>query len=857
MGQPDSAGRRAEAPTGLEASDAAFPNKIALAWQHVRDGQVYRVFRNTTNDASSAISLGVTESLVFNDTTGRGETFFYWVRAEGSSGISSLSAVDQGSSSLGLSVFVPPPELGLLIAVPQVVPPSANPITGAKIYLGKTLFWDEQLSSTRTTACGTCHIFRAGGADPRSAKDVAASTHPGLDGVFGTADDVSGSRGVPLTRADGSYQWSPQFGLKEQVTPRRASSVLDAAFATVGVLWDGKPGFKLDDPISGKTMLSVSAALEAQVLLPLLNPVEMGHDGRTIADIITRVSESRPLALAPSIPPSLARWIGTRAYSDLFTEAFGTSEISAVRIAMAIASYERTLVADRTAIDGSAGISSSFGAGLNVFNKGLCSGCHRTPLTSDGQFHVTGVRPIAEDEGRGKVTGTPQDQASFRTPSLRNAALRGGLQHTGRFTSLEEVVEFYNRGGDFTTAPGFINGLVRPQNFTAQEKADLAKFLRTQMLDPRVVRESAPLFDRPQLYSESARVPVLVGSATLGPGGAVPQAIAIEPPFVGNPRFTVALSNVQPGDQAVLIVDRNDPGAGPAIPATASFARRDTITSNDGQGHGFASISLAIPNDPALAGTKLFGRWFVTRAGQVNVSQAFRFTIFAGAPEAEEFSMLSAASLTKGMVAPESLVSGFGSGLGGTTRLTITDRTGATANASISFVSTGQINFLIPAGVADGEATVRVLRGEVEVARGKLQIALSTPAFFSANSDGRDAAAALVQRIPASGPTTTSGLIRFDTDLQRWVPQPINLGPDTDQVFLLLFGTGIRGREGSVTATVGGTPVEVLFAGAQGQFEGLDQVNLRLPPSLAGRGELDVIVTMGDRRANVVRIAIQ
>ncbi|MEP6961411.1 MAG: hypothetical protein ABI995_05000, partial [Acidobacteriota bacterium] len=481
----------------------------------------------------------------------------------------------------------------------------------------------------------------------------------------------------------------------------------------------------------------------------------------------------------------------------------------------------------------------------------------------------TGVRPPAEDEGRFKITGNSQDHGAFRAPGLRNLALRTGLQHTGRL-SLDEVIDFYNRGGDFTTSPGFTAALVHPQNFTTQDKADLSRFLRFGLIDQRAANESAPLFDRPLLYSESARVPVLLGAGVAGPGGSVPQAIALEPPYLGNPRFTVALSDVPPGVNAVLAIDKSDLGTGPGIPASASFALREVTTSNDGAGHGFASVSITIPNDPALAGTTLFGRWYLKTGNAV--SRAFRFTIFAPSPQPEEFRLLNAAGLSKGSVAPQSIVSGFGSGLSantvgalpGTTptllgdvRVSITDRAGASFDAPLQFVSAGQINFLVPASVATGEATVRVLRNDIEVTHGRLQVATFAPAFFAANSDGREAASALVQRFPQSGASTTTGLVRFDPDLQRFVPQPITLGAATDQVFLLLFGTGIRGREGALAATIGGTPVEVLYAGPQGQFDGLDQVNLRLPRELAGRGEMDVIVTLGDRRANTVRIAVQ
>ncbi len=419
------------APTGFEASDGTTPFEIGLSWEHVRGAELYRIFRSTSSDFSSASSIGITESIVFKDSTGAGETYFYWVRAEGSSGTGPMAGPEQGSTSSGISLFRAPPQFITTILVPTPIAPTGSPTTGARVYLGKTLFWDEQLSSPRTVACGTCHIFRSGGADPRAGKGVVKSTHPGLDGVLGTADDAAGSMGVPSTRPDGSYQWSPLFGLNAQVTPRRAGSVLDVAFAGQGVLWDGKPGFAFNDPVTNNMIFSVNASLEAQALLPFLNPVEMGHEGRTIADVIARITESRPLGLSPSVPSALAKWIDGRTYAQLFEEAFGTPEISPARIAMAISSYERTLNADRTPIDGTTSGNSSILAGSSAFLTGRCVACHRTPLTSDEVFHVTGLRPVAEDQGRGKFTNQPSDMASFRTPSLRNAGLRTGFQHTG------------------------------------------------------------------------------------------------------------------------------------------------------------------------------------------------------------------------------------------------------------------------------------------------------------------------------------------------------------------------------------------------------------------------------------------
>jgi uncharacterized protein (TIGR03437 family) len=502
-------------------------------------------------------------------------------------------------------------------------------------------------------------------------------------------------------------------------------------------------------------------------------------------------------------------------------------------------------------------------AGMNILGQNTCTGCHSPTL---GGFFVTGVRPPSEDLGRGAITNRVQEAGSFKAPSLRGVTLRNGLFHNGK-ASINDVIEFYNRGGDFKESTGF-NTLVRELNLTYQNKLDVATALRYGFTDARVAEEAGPIFDRPVLYSESARVPALTGNGRAAVNGTVPEIIAIEPPFAGHQRFTIALSGIAPGSQAVLVISETDPGATSAVPATGSLLRREVIVKDDAKGHGFTSTAIALPNTP---GQTFFARWYVTTNGQVSVSRAARFTLFEAAAQTETFTTVSAASFLKGVVARGSIVTGKGqnlataaqsapagfvASLGGIT-ITITDRTGAALPGLISFVSPGQINYLIPNTVAEGEATVRVLQGGVEVASGSLHIVGVAPGFFTANASGRDAPAAFFQRVDAGGGGTTVNPIRFDSDLKLWLPIPIDLGPDTSQGFLIMFGTGFRNREGAITATIGGVPAEVLFAGPQGTFEGLDQVNLKIPRSLVGRGEVEVVLQMDGQRTNPVVIQIQ
>lgn len=240
------------------------------------------------------------------------------------------------------------------------------------------------------------------------------------------------------------------------------------------------------------------------------------------------------------------------------------------------------------------------------------------------------------------------------------------------------------------------------------------------------------------------------------------------------------------------------------------------------------------------------------------------------APSAGTIAFVSAASFSSGVVAPESIVSGYGQGLApdiaaatstdlpvtlAGVRVLVRDSAGAERAAPLFFVSPGQVNFSVPAGMALGLAEVTVTRNEAVVARGQLNIARVAPGLFAANANGQGVAAALWVRVAADG-TQTDGLVfQCGPAPGSCLPISIDLGVESDQVFLLLFGTGFRGQS-QVSATVGGESAEVLGAVAQGQYPGLDQANLRLHRGLAGRGDVDVRLMVDGRAANVVTVRI-
>jgi uncharacterized protein (TIGR03437 family) len=235
---------------------------------------------------------------------------------------------------------------------------------------------------------------------------------------------------------------------------------------------------------------------------------------------------------------------------------------------------------------------------------------------------------------------------------------------------------------------------------------------------------------------------------------------------------------------------------------------------------------------------------------------------------------VSAASFLGNELAGESIIAAFGSGLATTaqtaaslplpmelagTRVMVRDSLGAERPAPLFFVAPTQVNYQIPQGTALGTATVTVTSGDGTVSTGIINITSVAPAFFSANSDGQGPAAAILFRVKADGSTFFEPINSFDSTNNRFVSIPIDLGPDGEQVFLIAFGTGLRGRSSlsAVNVKIGGADAQTLYLGPQGDFVGLDQSNIQIPRSLAGSGGVDVVMTVDGKPANTVRINIK
>lgn len=232
----------------------------------------------------------------------------------------------------------------------------------------------------------------------------------------------------------------------------------------------------------------------------------------------------------------------------------------------------------------------------------------------------------------------------------------------------------------------------------------------------------------------------------------------------------------------------------------------------------------------------------------------------------------NAAAVLTGVFAPDELASLYGvTGLNGDSTgmqplpislggasVTITDSAGVSRPAQLSavFASASQINFAIPAGTSVGLATVTITLPGGGTLVTVIRIGSTAPGIFTANMTGQGVYAGQVVYGNPDGSQTIANAAVWDAAANRYVPDPINLGPAGEQVFLVLYGTGIR-HASTLTASVDGVSLPVAYFGAQSQFTGLDQVNLQLPHSLAGAGLVNLVVTVDSAPANTVTLSIE
>jgi len=231
-------------------------------------------------------------------------------------------------------------------------------------------------------------------------------------------------------------------------------------------------------------------------------------------------------------------------------------------------------------------------------------------------------------------------------------------------------------------------------------------------------------------------------------------------------------------------------------------------------------------------------------------------------------SVSSASFAASRPLAPGLIASGFGqnlaTGIAANTQATlpttllgtsvnIIDSAGVTHAAPLFAVAPTQINYLVPTTVALGPARIVVTTGAGTTVNGTADIARTSPGLYTANLQGTGVASAFALTVDATG--AQSQALVFDPNTLQPASIALRAG---EQVYLLLFGTGIRGFQQSVTATLGGEAVPVLGAVAQGQFAGLDQVNIGpLPATLAARGEVNLVLSVDGQSANSVAVVVR
>lgn len=334
-----------------------------------------------------------------------------------------------------------------LAPLPPVEPfvPKGNPMTPAKIELGKMLYFDPRLSGDSSTSCAKCHDPEAGFSNGKRLSDA----YPG------------------------TKHW------------RSVPTILNAAYARL-LFWDGR-----------------SPNLEDQAKGPIQAPIEMNQNPGHLVHKLSRIPY----------------------YREQFKKAFD-SDITFDNIAKAIATFERTIISRDVPFDNylngdKSALDSEQIRGLELFKgKAGCINCHHGAIFSDGALHANGVpeiEPLRKDSdrvatrhffaqdagyvnwkidadyGRELISKSVKDRFKFKTPSLREVLDTAPYMHNGAFLTLEEVVDFYNKGGG--DIPGK-DPLMKPLGLTAEEKEALIAFLESLSGEPiRITTPELPKKD--------------------------------------------------------------------------------------------------------------------------------------------------------------------------------------------------------------------------------------------------------------------------------------------------------------------------------------------------------------------------
>ena len=304
---------------------------------------------------------------------------------------------------------------GSFSALPlAVTTPPDNPQTSQKIALGKLLFWDPILSGTKKVACGTCHHSSMGYTDNL---DLSI----GVNGQgFGLGRHFLSPNNIPFVK-------------------RNSPTIINTAFN--GLTSDGSC-----DPANAAMFFdNRTRSLELQSLEPMKTLEEMRG---------TSISSN---AILDSI---LLRLKNIPQYSQLFTDAFQTTDaITVQNLGKAIASFERSIISNHSPYDeyvrgNNSAMTGAQIQGMTAFTTNGCNKCHSGPMFSDYLLHVLSV----PDNAKMPTDAGANGSYAFRTPSLRNLALTPPYMHSGVFSSLDQVLNFYDQVGDHRSQNSHVSG---------------------------------------------------------------------------------------------------------------------------------------------------------------------------------------------------------------------------------------------------------------------------------------------------------------------------------------------------------------------------------------------------------------
>jgi uncharacterized protein (TIGR03437 family) len=266
-------------------------------------------------------------------------------------------------------------------------------------------------------------------------------------------------------------------------------------------------------------------------------------------------------------------------------------------------------------------------------------------------------------------------------------------------------------------------------------------------------------------------------------------------------------------------------------------------------------------NAPAQSGA----RGMLLANGQVYTGTEL-YTVDFGSSSPQTVVTTSSASFRVDALARGSLATAFGSNFSNSSELNSvsiqikgSDGNLYTNNRLLA-VTPNQINFLIPDFIPLGQAELTITnKNGGQSQRGLISIVGASPGIFTANVSGGGVPAAVAIRVKADGSQSYEPVASFDSAAGNFAAVPIDLGATDESVYLALFGTGIRGRRSleNVLVYIGGVRTQALYAEGQGSFDGLDQINVRIPRSLAGRGDVEILVTVDGKTANPVTVKIK